>query len=447
MTPSHDSLGQPAASPLPPPDEAAKIANDWLAHPQTHSPSLTIAAFNRSGIVWSGGFGMADVEKAVAATATTRYHFASITKVHTTLILAMMADKGLLGIDDPVIRYIPEFNPRYAEPGSRPITLRDLATHSSGLTNFWGKKDHSLSETELLDGLQAHALAIQPGYQYKYSNYGIAVLGLVLAKVAGKPYECLLREWIINPLAMAASGFDELYHNADLARGYDVIDGKLTPLAPSRPFNAHAPSSAIVSTVEDIARFGIAHLSTDEQSTVPPRIQDVLFTAHSSGTGLGWHYHGGEFPRWWHLGAWNGHYSRLVIRPDIGVGLALATNASWGPDPVVPLVRLLAPHADTSHLKALCGEYSNGQNTVHITLPDDPSLTLELDTRQRLIPISRHSYHAYEDNQPTATWVRFIVEDGQQLMLLEAERYVRFAWGGSFALRASEGKPPKQLPR
>lgn len=408
------------------PAEVATVANDWLADPRVHSPSLTIAAFNRSGIVWSGGFGMADSEKATPATATTRYHFASITKVHTTLILAMMADEGMLHIDDPIARHIPEFKPRYADPGCRPVTLRDLATHSAGLTNTWGRKNLSLDEAELLDGLQAHAMAIQPGHQYKYSNYGMALLGLALARVANEPYEELLRQRIFKPLSMTASGFDELYDNPGLARGYDVIDGHPTPLAPSPPFNAHAPSSAIVSTVEDIARFGIAHLSNDEQSTVPPRLQDVLFCAHSPGTGLGWHYQGGEFPRWWHLGAWHGHYTRLVIRPDIGVGFALATNAAWGGvDPVVPFTRLLAPHADTSRLKELCGAYSNREKTLQITLPDDPSLTLTLDNRLRLIPISRHSYRVYEDCQPTPAWARFVDENGQRLLLLETDRYSR----------------------
>lgn len=331
----------------PPPANVVQLANDWLADPRTHSPSLTIAAFDRSGIIWSGGFGMADAEKGIPATPATRYHFASITKVHTTLLLALLANEGLLGIDDPVTLHIAEFKPRYPEPGSRPVTLRDLATHTAGITRNWAGYGCSLDENQLLEGLQTQAMAIQPGHQYKYSNYGTSLLGLVLTRVTGMPFERLLRQRIFDPLAMTASGCDELYDDAALARGYDIIEGRRQPLPPSPPFLSHAPASAIVSTVEDIARFGIAHLSTDPQSTVPPHIQDLLFCTHSPTTGLGWHYHGGPFPRWWHLGAWHGHHTRLVIRPDVGVGFALATNASWGGvDPVESVVKLLAPYAE-----------------------------------------------------------------------------------------------------
>lgn len=425
MTTSNAAAPPSPPSP-PPPDGVVEYVEGWLEDPRTYSPGLAIAAFDRSGIIWSGGFGMADPDSGTPATATTLYHFASVTKVHTSLLLALLADEGLLGIDDPVVRHIPEFRPRYAEPGSRPVTLRDLATHTSGLTNTWGGLGHSLGERELLEGLQSCAMAIQPGHQYKYSNYGTSLLGLALTRVAGMSFEELVRRRIFQPLGMSSSGFCALYDHPCLAPGYDIIDGQPHRLPPSPPFKAHAPASAIVSTVGDMARFGSAHLAAGERSLIPPQVQDILFCAHSPTTGLGWHYHGGRVPRWWHLGSWHGHYTRLVIRPEIGVGFAVATNGFWGGvDLVEPLVQLLAPDADTSCLEHLCGVYTGKAGSVEVTLPNDPSLTLAIDGQKRLIPISRHNFRVYENDQPTAAWARFVTEEDNLLLLLERECYIR----------------------
>jgi CubicO group peptidase (beta-lactamase class C family) len=339
-----------------------------------------------------------------------------------------MADEGKLAIDAPVTKYLPGFVPRYGEPGARAITLRDLATHSAGLTNYWGAGGNSPTEEELIGWMRQSGLAVQPGYQKKYSNYGFAVLGQALAHAADKPYETLLRERVLEPLHMTESGLEELYDAPDLARGYVERDGRLVAQPRSRPFRAQAPASALVSHVEDIARFGIAHLSRDPQSVVPPRIQDLLFTLHASGTGLGWHYAtGGGVPRWWHLGAWNMNYTRIVVRPDVGVGLVLATNGPWGYDPLVSFVKLLAPHADTSDLDALCGDYADAEGEVVVHRPPGPEMTLEVKETGRLIPISRHTFRVSGNRKADGTWVRFLEEDGENLMLWERRHLTKKA--------------------
>lgn len=412
-----------------PPPEAAEVAAQWLAHPETHAPGISVAAFDRSGIIWSGGFGLADPENEVPAGARTLYHFASVTKVYTTLVLAQMASEGLLDIDDPVSKYIPEFIPRYPEPGARAITLRDLATHAAGVTNVWGRGrlTNQLTEAELLDRMRDYGLAIQPGYKNKYSNYGVSVLGLALARVAGKPYEAMVRERVLEPLGMTSTGFEELYDHPDLARGHWFSDGKLGSPGRSPPFDAHAPSSALVSHVEDMARFGIAHISRGPSDVVPEPVRDRIFVLHGTGGGLGWRYRTGkDIPRWWHLGAWGGHYTRLAVRTDIGVGVAVATNGGpWGYDPDVEFLALLSDHADLSELKARCGEYTDEQgDPVVVTLSDGPSFALEITGVGRLMPISRHSYVVRDERGRETSWVRFIEENDERVMLWETRRLV-----------------------
>jgi CubicO group peptidase (beta-lactamase class C family) len=404
-----------------PPPEAVALAEEWLANPATKSPSIAIAAFNHDGIVWSGGFGFANVENQIAATATTRYHFASITKVHTTLLLVQMQAEGKLDVDDPVIKHLPGFVPKYREPGARPITLRDLATHTSGLPNWWGKPSSSPTDTELLEWLRNSAIAIQPGLQYKYSNHGFAALGTALARTEGKPYEAMVRERILVPLKMNSSGFEELYDAPDLARAYGP-DG--SPHGRSKSFNAQCPASGLVSTVEDIARFGIAHLSRDPGGVIPPRLQERLFTLQGR-TGLGWQYSaGGGFPHWWHLGAWGWHYTRILLRTDIGAGVVFATNGPWDDNPGGGLLKLLAPIADTSDLEAVCGEYEDDEGQVIVRLPPGPEMTLEIEGEGRLLPISLHTFRL-PGKRNTATSVRFVDENDEKVMLWENRRLIR----------------------
>jgi len=415
-----------------PPADAAAIARKWLAHAGTKAPGISVAAFDRSGILWSGGFGFADLEQRRPATAATRYHFASITKVHTTLILAQLAVQGKVGLDDPVTKYLPGFKPRYPEPGAQPITLRHLATHTAGLTNWWRAPASSLTEKELVDWQRIAGLAVHPGFQFKYSNHGLSTLGAALAHATGKSYSDLLRERVLRPLGMKSSGLEELYDHADLARGYWVKDGKLVARPRSGPFRAHAPASALVSTVEDVARFGCAHLANGSNTVVPSKALDMLFTPYCStdrysAIGLGWHYTWrSSIPRWWHLGAWNYNYSRIVVRPDAGIGLALATNGPWGYDPTLSFLKLLTSHADTSAIDALTGEYADDRGKVVTVLrPPGPEMTLEIKGAGRLIPMTRRTFRIPAKRGLGGEWVRFIDEVGKKAMLWESRKFVK----------------------
>lgn len=417
-------VGSPDAA--EPPPEAIAVVKEWLEHPETHSPSIAFAAFNASGIVWSGAFGLADVEQEIPATPLTRYCFASVTKVHTALLLAQMALEGTVGIDDEVTKYFPDFAPRYPEPGARPITLRDLATHSSGLPNRWGRGWPS--EEQLIGNARESAMAVQPGYQGKYSNWGVSLLGMALARAADEPYETLVRKRIMEPLGMASSGLHELYDAPDLARGYHVRDGELAIL-PSLPrLLAHAPASAVVSTVEDMARFGMAHFSRDPDSPVPPRAQELLFMSHTVGsgfpssTGLGW-LGGGR--QWHHMGSLHGHYTRLIVRPDVKVGVAVATNGPAAYMPAGRLANLLNAYADTSELEAVCATYEDAEGQAVVRLLSEPELTLEIEGAGKLVPISRHSYRVSKDGKLGSAWVRFVEEDGEKLMLWERRKLTR----------------------
>jgi CubicO group peptidase (beta-lactamase class C family) len=421
-----------------PPTEAKELIEKWLD--EKDAPGISVAAVNREGILWSGGFGLADAEAGRPATATTRYQFASITKVYTSLLLAQLVASGEAGLDDPLSRWLPELKPRYPEPGARPITLRDVATHTAGFTrDMRGEKasgrTHAYTVEEFLKWQEDAGFGARPGLQYKYSNFGYAVLGTAIQRMAGKPYRDLLRERIIGPLAMTSTGFSELCTHPELARSYAMKDDGLTPnMDPLWDFGAQAGASELISTVEDMARFAQAHLGDGPEDVVSPAASDLLFEPYfpmgdTSAICLGWHYGWSDgLPRWTHSGSVNDYQSLLALRPDVGIGVVLAIN---GPGSLgelhVPLLKLLAEHAYTSEQDAVVGDYTDPDNEgalVMVRRRPDAVLTIEVKGAVRMVPVSRHTYRIMEGSNK-GEWVRFVEEDGQSILLWEHRRLVR----------------------
>jgi len=410
-----------------PPREVAEFLQKWLADPNVKAPGIAVAAVNRDGIVWSGGFGYHDLEKKRPITAKTRFQFASVTKVYTALILAQLAAERKIDLDAPLTRYIPEFKSRWPAPGAQPITARHLATHTSGLTNWWGEPVHCYTAQQLLQWQEKAGLAAPPGFQTKYSNHGFALLGIALERATGQKYADLIRQRVFEPLQLKSSTLTAVPPHPDLAVSYWEHEGKLVPQPASAVFQAQDPASALVATVDDVARFAHAHLAAGPSSAVTDEIRDMLFTPHSPTIGLGWHYSAGDVPHWFHGGAWNAFYSRIVVRPDVGVGLVLSTNGFWKNDPTVPLLRMLAPYADPSSLDRHCGEYVGPKDKrIVVHRPPGPEMTLEAKDVGRMLPMGRHMFQLpSKRGSGAATWVRFVDDEGRHVMLFDAERYVR----------------------
>jgi CubicO group peptidase (beta-lactamase class C family) len=135
----------------------------------------------------------------------------SITKVLTALMLVDMAQRGEVAFDDPVAKYLPA-SLKLHERG-RPITLLDLASYTSGLPNMpgnlppnWWANPDSLGDytaDKLYEFLSSHVPKYEPGIHYEYANLGFGLLGIALARRAGKSYEELLIERVCNPLGFS----------------------------------------------------------------------------------------------------------------------------------------------------------------------------------------------------------------------------------------------------
>ena len=135
------------------------------------------------------------------------FEIGSITKVFTAILLADMADRGEVALDDPVAKFLPE-SVRVPERNGRRITLLDLTTQSSGLPRMPDNlrpKDPTnpyadYTPEQMFEFLGRYELTRDIGAQYEYSNLGVGLLGQALAHRAGKSYEALVKERILDPL-------------------------------------------------------------------------------------------------------------------------------------------------------------------------------------------------------------------------------------------------------
>jgi len=220
-------------------------------------PSVTIALVDDQQIVWAQAFGMADLERRTPATAETVHRVGSVSKLFTDIGIMQLVENGRLDLDAPVVRYIPSFAPR--NPYSRPITLRHLMSHRSGLLreppagNYFDPAGSTLAA--MVASVNGRDLVYPPGDRTKYSNAAIAAAGYVLETQSGQPFADYLQRAVLEPMGLGSSSFtptpavqqrlSKAYMWARDGRQYEAPTFEL----------GMAPAGSMYSTVLDLGRF------------------------------------------------------------------------------------------------------------------------------------------------------------------------------------------------
>ncbi len=261
-------------------------------------------------------YGMASRELGVANTPQTVFHIASMTKQFTAMAIMQLRDRGRLGVDDPICTYLANCPPAW-----KPITIRHLLTHSSGIGNVsslpgWDE-ELSLkhySRADFVDLFRAQPLRFAPGAKYEYSNSGYFLLGLIVERVSGVGFGDYLKTNIFMPLGMSRSGYDD---NRDIvpgaAYGYYSRGSSFITATYVDP-STRLGDTGIVSTTGDLLRWDQA-LYTDR--LVSRRTLDEIFTPYRGGYGYGWEI-GERFGRKTvaHSGSDGGFSSYILRFPD-----------------------------------------------------------------------------------------------------------------------------------
>jgi len=315
--------------------------------PQEIQKALKDAVDNRhtvgvvAGIIDKNGRTIIRYGKTVAdgreVDADSVFEIGSVTKTFTATLLADMATRGLVSLDDPVAKYLPK-GVTVPARGGKQITLLDLATHHSGLprmpSNFAPvDPDNPYADYtagKLFEFLAGFALPRDIGASYEYSNLGAGLLGEALARQAGKNYEALLTERIFRPLGMNSTGIvlrPELA--ARLARGHSQ---QLLPVK-NWDLDALAGAGAIRSTVNDMLDYLAAYMGLKPSPLAPAlalaRQDRSETTIPDMRIGLAWHLmKRPDTVIVWHNGGTAGYHSFVGFDLQKGMGIVILSNSA-----------------------------------------------------------------------------------------------------------------------
>jgi CubicO group peptidase (beta-lactamase class C family) len=290
----------------------------------------SVLVAGKGTVLYRKAFGKANFEWHVANTPDTKFRIASISKVFLVVVILQLAEEGKVELDRSVNHCLPGFSRKW---GDR-VTLRQLLTYTSGLPDYNDIPDFFrlaqsglMTDAEFLKRIADHDLLAEPGTKFGYSSDGINVLGKVIEKVAGKPYEQVLRERVLDPAGLK----DTSYANQEVlldrrAAGYRKT---LAGLA-NAPFYHPEPASGLYSTVDDLFRFNQA-LSADKM--LSPRQKELIWSVSPKGNAYGWLNYcltltepKEELLVLMTDGAVYGFYSRLLRLPRDDFFIVLLTN-------------------------------------------------------------------------------------------------------------------------
>ena len=232
-------------------------------------PGVSFALVHDQELVWARGFGWADVQRKVPATADTLYRVASITKLFTATAILQLSDAGKLRLDDPVRDVLPWFTPSTAPGEDSPITIRHLITHTSGLPReapfpYWSEAVFP-SLDDIRAEVPAQACILPTQSRWKYSNLAVVIAGEIVSSVSGLPWAEYVRHRILEPLGMQDSLTETPPEDHPrLARGYArrLPNGERA-VAPYSNVRGVAAAAGLTTTVADLARFAMLQFRSD----------------------------------------------------------------------------------------------------------------------------------------------------------------------------------------
>lgn len=328
--------------------EAVRLAEVWLDAQRDYDqiPGLSAAVVHDQEMVWSGGFGYADLERRDPATPRTVYSICSISKLFTSVALMQLRDAGKLRLDDPIGEHLPWFDLRRAHPDAPEITVEGVLTHSAGLPReanapYWSGPDFPFPTREaIVAGLREQETLYPASQIWQYSNLGLTLAGEMVAALSGESYDAYVRRNVLQPLGLTSTypEMPEELRGGRLATGYGFRgrDGQ-RPTLPFYQARGIAPAAGFASTVEDLGRFAswqFRLLDGEGGEVLKPNTLREMQRVHWVDPDFGTHW-GLGFSVWregdktftGHGGSCPGYRSNLALQPDSKIAAVVMANA------------------------------------------------------------------------------------------------------------------------
>jgi D-alanyl-D-alanine carboxypeptidase len=274
--------------------EVEALVTDFMT--ANHIPGLSIGVVQEGKVALARGFGSANLEAGVAASESTVYPLASLTKQFTATGIVLLTQQGKLSLDDTVasrIDGIPE--------SWRIVTIRQLLNHTSGIPDFVATTDFERLSTRhqtpraILGWVASQPLDFSPGEDWKYSNTNYFLLGLIIERTSGRDYGAFVAEQIFRPLGMNSTRLDTRGRRIrNRAQGYVWKDGKLHLADRPSPSVTYS-AGGLVGTVVDFLKWQQA---LQESRLLSPASLGQMWapTRSTHGEtypyGFGWRIHG-----------------------------------------------------------------------------------------------------------------------------------------------------------
>ena len=333
----------------------------WLA-PQLldehDTPGVSLALIDGQKLVWSEGFGYANIEDKSKANANTIYRVGSISKTFTATAAMQLQERGMLHIDAPLKKALPEFSIHSRYSNAPEITPRTIMSHHSGLPadimkGLWNV-DGKIKFTDVVTQLSNQYVAYPPDFIYSYSNAAVSLLGHAIQRVGKQPFHQYIEDNISLPLGMKDTSHRLHPHMLSrLAKGYS--DGDAINVGELRD----TPAGGLYSSVNDLSRFMrmiLADGKYENRQILRSKSVQEMMQSQNAGValdfglnlGLGWFLvdhgitgvktvasHGGGVPC---------YFSQMIVLPEQQLGVvALANSCTSGPvvaDAAVKLMKL-----------------------------------------------------------------------------------------------------------
>ncbi|HEV3470306.1 MAG TPA: serine hydrolase [Pyrinomonadaceae bacterium] len=269
-------------------DKAARIDELMRAYHGFGQFNGAVLVAEGGRVVHKKGYGLANMEWNAPVEADTKFRLGSITKQFTAVLVLQLVQEGKLKLDGRVTDYLPDYR---KDTGSR-VTVHHLLNHTSGIPSYTGLpnffKDVSRDPYTVADFVKTYAsgdLEFEPGAKFNYNNSGYFLLGAIIERVTGKPYEAVLRERILDPLGMKDTGYD--HHDTLIpkrASGYARTPAGYVN-APYLDMSLPYAAGSLYSTVEDLYLWDQA-LYTDK--VLPAAVRELMFKPGLENYAYGW---------------------------------------------------------------------------------------------------------------------------------------------------------------
>ncbi|MXO59542.1 serine hydrolase [Altererythrobacter salegens] len=371
------------------------VVEQVMARPE--AVGLSIAVAKDDHVIIDEGVGKADLEWNVPADETSVFRIGSVTKQFTAAAIMQLVEAGKLALDDPLSKYVPEF-----DSGGRTITIRQLLNHASGIPNytvqpgFFAKSAPlDLTDEQLLESVKGVDFDFEPGSNWNYSNTGYYLLGMVVAKASGEPYPDYVRTHLFQPL-----GLTHTYYGGERpiiphrAQGYSYDPSTETfSNDPNISMNVPGAAGALSSTAGDLVRWQIA--LTGGKAVSPASYQQMITSTVPTGQGDSRYGFGlimagqGDETRITHTGGINGFNSILTYIPAKHMRVSVISNSEGLPsgavenlimgaltgDGTIPDVRTSAALASEPALRKLIAGTAAGEPDYEALTPPMQNLT------------------------------------------------------------------------